>query len=57
MRSARLASVLILLVASLTTGPGQVASQPPAFDVVIRGGTVYDGTGAPGQARGCRHPR
>ena len=26
-----------------------LSHQPPAFDVVIRGGTVYDGTGGPGR--------
>jgi N-acyl-D-amino-acid deacylase len=49
MRSARTASILILAIASITAAPNRVASQPPAFDVVIRGGTVYDGTGAPGR--------
>ena len=28
---------------------GQVASADPAFDVIIKGGTVYDGTGAEGR--------
>jgi N-acyl-D-amino-acid deacylase len=49
MRSARTASILILAIAAVTAGPRQVGSQPPGFDVVIRGGTVYDGTGAPGR--------
>jgi N-acyl-D-amino-acid deacylase len=49
MRTARAASILLLAVASIVTAPNRVASQPPPFDVVIRGGTVYDGTGAPGR--------
>ena len=49
MRTARAASILILAIASIVTAPNRVASQPPAFDVVIRGGMVYDGTGAPGR--------
>jgi N-acyl-D-amino-acid deacylase len=44
---------LIALVAALSACAacsGPVASQqPPAFDVVIRNGTVYDGTGAAGR--------
>jgi N-acyl-D-amino-acid deacylase len=49
MRTARTASVLILAIASITADPRRLASQQPAFDVVIRGGMVYDGTGAPGR--------
>ena len=37
-----------LLAASVFTG-SIGARQPPPFDVIIRGGTVYDGTGAPGR--------
>jgi len=45
-------AALIVLVASAACarsmpGPG-VASPRPLYDAVIRGGTVYDGTGAPG---------
>ena len=43
MRHALAAAALVLL--SLVTA----SSQPAAFDVLIRGGTVYDGTGAPGR--------
>ena len=35
-----------LLVSAMATGAG---SQPQSFDVIIRGGTVYDGTGAAGR--------
>ncbi|MDP9416132.1 MAG: D-aminoacylase, partial [Pseudomonadota bacterium] len=40
-RSAAL--VLGLLLAGCATTPA-----PPAYDVVIRGGTIYDGSGGPG---------
>jgi N-acyl-D-amino-acid deacylase len=49
MRTGRAASILVLAVVALSIDPTRVASQPPGFDVVIRGGTVYDGTGAPGR--------
>src|SRR4051812_20468038 len=38
-----------LLAPSLFSGSIR-ARQPPPFDVVLRGGTVYDGTGAPGRS-------
>ena len=38
----------LVLLASACTAPA-AAPQPPAFDVVVRGGTVYDGTGAAGR--------
>jgi N-acyl-D-amino-acid deacylase len=37
------------LLASGLFWMGRLREAPPAFDVVIRGGTVYDGTGAPGR--------
>jgi N-acyl-D-amino-acid deacylase len=46
MRRMRVALAAVTwLFLSLTAG----SSQPPAFDLVIRGGTVYDGTGGPGR--------
>lgn len=36
---------ILLVIASL----GQIASADPPFDVIIKGGTVYDGTGAEGR--------
>ena len=41
-------TVLTLGLAMLA-GRHTPTQQPPAFDVIIRGGTVYDGTGAPGR--------
>jgi N-acyl-D-amino-acid deacylase len=40
-------AVLAALVLSTLTATA--GSQPQSFDVIIRGGTVYDGTGAPGR--------
>jgi N-acyl-D-aspartate/D-glutamate deacylase len=42
----RLTLASIALIAATFAG----CSKPPAFDVVIRHGTIYDGTGAPGRA-------
>jgi N-acyl-D-amino-acid deacylase len=47
MRTARTGFLLLVLFVLFISGPTRVASQPPAFDVVIRGGVVYDGSGEP----------
>src|SRR5206468_5332364 len=39
--------VFALLVVSFAQGQPRQRSTPPSFDVIIRGGTVYDGTGRP----------
>src|SRR5215210_21801 len=39
----------IVLVAIVITGALSAGVQPATFDVIIGGGTVYDGTGAPGR--------
>jgi N-acyl-D-amino-acid deacylase len=39
--------VLALLVIAAAQGPRRTESQSRPFDVIIRGGTVYDGTGRP----------
>ena len=50
MRPLRTAAILVLCLSLLSLSSATTpAFQPPAFDVVIRGGTVYDGTGAPGR--------
>jgi N-acyl-D-amino-acid deacylase len=38
----------ILLACACTTC--RAPAQPPTFDVIIRGGTLYDGTGSPGRS-------
>jgi N-acyl-D-aspartate/D-glutamate deacylase len=40
------------LVAAEQPGPSRVAAEQgrPSYDVILRGGTVYDGTGGPGRA-------
>jgi N-acyl-D-amino-acid deacylase len=40
----RLAAVVLILAAASCAPP------PPGYDVVVRGGTVYDGSGSPGVA-------
>jgi N-acyl-D-amino-acid deacylase len=47
MTTARLA-LLSIVLAAVASAP-VVTQQPPMFDVIIRGGTVHDGTGAPGR--------
>jgi N-acyl-D-amino-acid deacylase len=47
MRMIRTAALLVLGLWSFSAPTP--AHQPPAFDVLIRGGTVYDGTGGPGR--------
>src|SRR5258705_10121080 len=50
MRSPRIPILLIVPVVAFYTDSSLTTShQPAAFDVVIRGGMVYDGTGAPGR--------
>jgi N-acyl-D-amino-acid deacylase len=50
MHTLRIPLLLIVAVFGLSADSSLTAShQPAAFDVVIRGGTVYDGTGAPGR--------
>ena len=39
--------VLALLGIAVAQGPRRTESQSGPFDVIIRGGTVYDGTGRP----------
>ena len=45
----KLSAVLAALLLCAACASPDAAPQAPTFDVVIRGGTVYDGTGAPGR--------
>src|SRR5262245_3189507 len=50
MHSSRIPLLLVVWVLAFSVdSKSRPFSQPTPFDVVIRGGTVYDGTGAPGQ--------
>jgi len=50
MRFSRILLLLVVWVLAFSVDSKSTPfSQPTPFDVVIRGGTVYDGTGAPGQ--------
>ena len=50
MRTVRVMAFLGISILGFTVYASSTASrQPAAFDFVIRGGTVYDGTGAPGR--------
>jgi N-acyl-D-amino-acid deacylase len=43
------AALILLLFVCVGCSPPIATPQAPAFDVLIRGGIVYDGTGAPGR--------
>ena len=50
MRTVRVMAFLGISILAFTVYASSTASrQPAAFDFVIRGGTIYDGTGAPGR--------
>jgi N-acyl-D-amino-acid deacylase len=49
MRSARHIAAVLFAIAAVGTWAARAAMQPAAFDVIIRGGIVYDGTGSPGR--------
>ncbi|HVL69033.1 MAG TPA: D-aminoacylase [Vicinamibacterales bacterium] len=44
-----MSSRMLLAAVAVLMAPTFVRTQPQAFDVLIRNGTVYDGTGAPGR--------
>ena len=46
LRAASFALVLVL-AACVTTPPGSATPDAPMYDVLIRGGTIYDGSGGP----------
>ena len=39
--------ILALSLTAIAEGQPRAKSQPQSFDIIIRGGTVYDGTGRP----------
>ena len=41
--------LLIVLCAALVLPSGRASTQPQTFDMIVRGGTVYDGTGSAGR--------
>jgi len=49
MRIAKPAALPLVLFASVLASGPTAHTQPPSFDVLVRAGTVYDGTGAPGR--------
>src|SRR5437870_4279360 len=46
---ARLGTALAAAALALAAGSSPARAARPPYDVVVRGGTVYDGTGAPGR--------